>query len=114
MARSRIKERGGESQTLNAESVSNRQGRGGDKDCLGKGEPEIKQKRGDGNPVVNSGSEGKVRDMGGDSGGVSSDGAGDWGAIVVTKSKGDEIIKKEEIRANAGARTGASVERSVL
>ena len=64
--------------------------------------------------MVNSGSEGKVRDMGGDSGGVSSDGAGDWGAIVVTKSKGDKIIKKEEIRANAGARTGASVERSVL
>ena len=57
---------------------------------------------------------GKVEDTGGArSGGVSHDGAGDWGPIVVAKSKGNKMINKGKSGANGGATT-ASFESSIV
>ena len=72
-----------------------------DEDGLGKGEPKLERKGGEGDPGVdngwvNGGTKCKIRDASRATGGVSSDGTSDGGAGVVTKADGDEIVDKEE------------------
>ena len=71
------------------------------RESLGKSKPEIERERGSRNPAVdgrrvNSGTESKTGDARMAVGGVVGDGTGDGSAMVVTKAKGNKIIKQEK------------------
>ena len=92
-----------------AGSVRSRRNRG-DRESLGEGEPEIEGERGKRDPAVDDRrTDGRAAGKAGDAsragGNVVGNGAADGGAMVVAKTKGNEIVDEKESREKGGAAT---------